>query len=366
MFILGGANRDPTGFDDLWVLEVGNDTYDWKRISPKLTSGGAVLPRTGATLTAVKEKLYLFGGQNPASGATFGDVMVLDTSTFVWTNLEVQGGLRPPARHSHSTVNAGDKFLVVFGGAGAHGALGDLWILDLHQHSWRQVMAEDMPAAREMHSMVAVDHDTLILFGGRGAGNRVLRDVAVLDVASMRWAAAHSTRLALCAHSAVALPIVAGVGMSDGREGSSNGGVAAQHQRVVMFGGFNGSQVCGDVATISGKSLEVAVLNSKQGASTGAGIGSRKTDLMLALVDPMDEDGMEKDVDKPSTSTGVGSFAVTSEAPGACDGETEGPSARFAHTAAVLSTVNGQVMVIFGGVSLQEDFSDIAVWSEAC
>ena len=79
---IGGADRSPRGYNDVWILKLGAalDGADGSRGGgnsrwvKKTTTvkGGARLPeRTGATATAVGRKVYVFGGQEPTRGVCF-------------------------------------------------------------------------------------------------------------------------------------------------------------------------------------------------------------------------------------------------------------------------------------------------------
>lgn len=63
---------------------------------------------------------------------------------------------------------------VVFGGAGAQGPLGDLWLFDLTSRQWTQpITKSDPPAPREMHTGTMVDETRMLIYGGRGPDGKV-------------------------------------------------------------------------------------------------------------------------------------------------------------------------------------------------
>ena len=85
--------------------------------------------------------MYLFGGQEPASGAIFDDLLCLDTSSWELTDVTLepqqaqqqqqqqqQPLQRPPGRHSHVAGLYEGRGLIMFGGAGLRGPLADVWI----------------------------------------------------------------------------------------------------------------------------------------------------------------------------------------------------------------------------------------------
>ena len=80
----GGADRSAAVFDELLRVDVG--PYDqgasscaWRKIDVAKRGHVGFPARTGCTMTRVGDALYVFGGQDPKSGAAFNDVIVVDT-----------------------------------------------------------------------------------------------------------------------------------------------------------------------------------------------------------------------------------------------------------------------------------------------
>eukprot|EP00239_Pterosperma_sp_CCMP1384_P000328 CAMPEP_0197850974 /NCGR_PEP_ID=MMETSP1438-20131217/16902_1 /TAXON_ID=1461541 /ORGANISM="Pterosperma sp., Strain CCMP1384" /LENGTH=139 /DNA_ID=CAMNT_0043464413 /DNA_START=257 /DNA_END=673 /DNA_ORIENTATION=+ len=111
-YFFAGANRSPEAFSDLWVLETEKGKFMWSK-------GGALpddlkyAPRSGASMTALNGKLYVFGGQDPETGICFNDVIVYDPSSSSWSRLDVTGG-SPPPRHGHCACAFGSNRLIIF------------------------------------------------------------------------------------------------------------------------------------------------------------------------------------------------------------------------------------------------------------
>ncbi|MEW5317519.1 MAG: hypothetical protein WDW38_008807 [Sanguina aurantia] len=159
--------------------------------------------RSGATLSLVGDEIYLFGGTEPVSGVCYNDLKVLDTATWTWKDIEVEG-LLPPPRHSHSSGCLAGTCLLVYGGAGYSGPLSDVWVFNTLTRSWsRPTVRGSHPAAREMHTGLMLDSTRMLVYGGRGANNKVLCDVAILDATKMTWTQREPTPFARCAHSSV-------------------------------------------------------------------------------------------------------------------------------------------------------------------
>ena len=351
---IGGADRSPRAFDDVWVLKLTATTEGWVgggqpthpdhaiagRWVKKTTTvrGGSRLPeRTGATATAVGRKVYVFGGQEPTRGVAFNDVVVLDCTTWEWSRLEVSGP-SPPPRHSHVACSAlGGRLLVVYGGAGGdgEGPLGDVHVLDLREGAerWtRPRVTGQAPEPREMAAACMLptsswedlsrgggggggdDDDVetssdgdreMLVVGGRGRGG-VLCGAMVLDTREMSWTRRGSlTSGPLCAHTVVPWIV---------------GGSTAAKPAALVFGGFTGAALCPpEPLTVEGSTL-------------------------TTLTHPAER------------------------AKGASE-ETFVPAPRFAHAAVplpanVLRGLRGARagMLVFAGVSPAFDLDDLAVW----
>ncbi|KAG2435747.1 hypothetical protein HXX76_006943 [Chlamydomonas incerta] len=344
VLVFGGADRVPVSFNDLWVLETDGGKYEWTRITPVYAPGCKVMPRSGATLTAVGDRLYLFGGTEPVSNVCFNDMKMLDPKTWTWSDVEVTG-TRPPERHSHCTGCLADTCLVVYGGAGYQGPMNDVWIFNTLQNGWtRPAVSGEQPPGREMHTGVMVDPTTLLIYGGRGPEFKVLCDAALFDAKQMKWTAIEPTPFSRCAHSAVVMPgapaLAAAAGGSeeaasaakaeDGAEAAGGSGGAASSGggcRVLIYGGYSGEAVEGDVLQIDPRSLEIELVRR----------GPRESD----------KGGTVPDI-RFAHSAVVVPVAGESGA-----GAGTGAGAGAAHA-----------MVVFGGVNPGEDLNDIAVWAE--
>ena len=191
------------------MLDTEADIYAWTKITPE-PSEIDPLPRGGATMTVVQGRIWMFGGQDPLSGISFADFVVLDPSTWSWSRPQMRGE-PPPSRHSHVAGVCRDRLVVVYGGAGTMGTLGDVWLFDTEALVWsRPSISGPTPPAREMAAGCMLAGDRLFVHGGRGAQGQVLSDVAILDLEQMRWVVLQLTPYPRCAHTVVALQVVYG------------------------------------------------------------------------------------------------------------------------------------------------------------
>lgn len=117
LFLFGGEHdpRVPIG-SDVFVYDLGNSTW-----SVLQTSGTPPSPRVAHAAAAIGSNLWFYGGRRGVAmgEGALGDLFVLDTMTGAWTSLPTQG-TAPPDRSYHAMTAAGAK-LYVFGGASGMG-----------------------------------------------------------------------------------------------------------------------------------------------------------------------------------------------------------------------------------------------------
>jgi hypothetical protein len=229
------------------------------------------------------------------SETRYRDIFCLDPECWEWELVEAKGTI-PPARHSHVACSLADQCLVIHGGSGLAGTLGDVCIFNVEQSSWQ--LAPDMngpsPSPREMHCGCMIDQQSLLVYGGRDPEGKILCDAAVLDIKEMRWRTIEPTPFSRCAHSIVTLA------------------PRDAEPLILIYGGFGGEEVEGDVLRIDPSSLEIEVVRR----------GPRKKDAPASV-----------------------------------------PQPRFAHAAVSLVMPGGDaVMLVVGGVNQDNDLIDVALY----
>ncbi|KAH9602280.1 hypothetical protein KSS87_015441 [Heliosperma pusillum] len=221
MFIFGGRSG-PKRLGDFWVLDT--DIWQWS----ELTGFGDLPPARDFAAAAPigNQKIVMCGGWDGKKWLS--DVYVLDTISLEWTELSISGNV-PPARCGH-TATMVEKRLLVYGGRGSSGIMGDLWALkgiiaeglfgSMHASKlfcflcwlgkeeneppgWTQLkLPGQAPSSRCGHTITSKGH-YLLLFGGHGTGGWLSRydiyynDCVVLDrvVGMLGWMDGHNTHL---------------------------------------------------------------------------------------------------------------------------------------------------------------------------
>ena len=176
IFMFGGSTFDIPGtqfhpFDDLWAYSAA--TNRWSRLT---SVGAAPSARSGSTMWAVGDRLYLFGGID-ATFTTLAELWSYDLRRSTWTLL-TPAGMAPPGRHvaqagtvarfGQLTLYGGD----VSGGTGGCGApfpqnpTAELWRFDLIGHTWQQLSPRGDPLVQlKRHAAAAVDGRMYVVSG---------------------------------------------------------------------------------------------------------------------------------------------------------------------------------------------------------
>ena len=252
----------------------------WKRISSSIS-----LPRSSHSISIVKGKAYIFGGEEqprepvnnemhvytlPSSGVSEADYNKIAPQV----NLDT--GEVPPPRVGHTANAIGDK-IYVFGGRGGKSMQpleehGRVWVFDIKLSSWTfldPLKGSRYPAARSYHASAATpnpkksyrDHTetppgsldsdaygTIFIHGGCPASGRVA-DVWAFDVLARMWSP---------------YPDAPG----PGRGGPS---LTFAQDRLYRFGGFDGKTEIGGLDYLD---ISISTFNDKGGSGELAVIPS--------------------------------------------------------------------------------------------
>ena len=148
--------------------------------------------RTGATLTMINRKAYLFGGE---CRSRFNDIKVLNTDIWKWEwpGSPQEGDPPPEPRVQHSAVCFRNS-LVVFGGSGEYNPMLKLrncfnrvHLYDTVSNRWRTAETVGQPpAVRRNHACTLVGN-TMLVYGGMDEIGNALDDLHALNLETLRW-----------------------------------------------------------------------------------------------------------------------------------------------------------------------------------
>jgi N-acetylneuraminic acid mutarotase len=117
----------------------------------------AYLPAFGTTL--------LFGGSAAGSGQLLNDVWEYNSGLNRWARLsDGSGDAAPAARVGHAGAAVLGGSMLVLGGQGSNGVLGDAWVFQTAMQKWVQLTTSSpvLPVARTGHSAVVVNASTVL------------------------------------------------------------------------------------------------------------------------------------------------------------------------------------------------------------
>lgn len=273
---LFGGRDGGTVFDDLWRYDLATDT--WSRQQPDGPAPGARLGHTATWVDGVG--LVVWSGQS--SGGFFGDIWAFDPAANAWRELPTDGPV-PKARYgSCAAVGPDGRLWVSHGFTADSGRFADTWAYDfaagrwtettpdgelapircLHDCLWTpdgrlvlyagqttgtpaigdlwarqpdgewQAVGDGPPPARQLYALASVG-DTAIVFGGGSKDGGTLRDLWLLDLATLAW--------------------TEGAPSGDRPSGRSGASFVADPDgsRLLLFGGTREGAALGDVWQLS-------------------------------------------------------------------------------------------------------------------
>lgn len=150
----GGNGREY--LNDLHALNV--DTYQWRKVE---TTGEIPQQRANHSSALLEEtgELFVFGGWNGRE--RLNDIHILDTETSTWTRPEVGGVLPHPRAGMTLTALRGRLFL--FGGSGTSSkCFQDLQILDRKEMAWLDVEQSEGRSNRSNFNDNSPEFDTMV------------------------------------------------------------------------------------------------------------------------------------------------------------------------------------------------------------
>ncbi|GAX74552.1 hypothetical protein CEUSTIGMA_g2002.t1 [Chlamydomonas eustigma] len=179
IFVFGGQ-QGRNFIRKLYVLNVDDDTFLWRRISNDTLPSA----RAGHAMVTVDSRIFLFGGQGKK---LMNDLHCLDPSSGQFHEVHPKGRL-PLPRRGMSVVYDGMDSLVCFGGM--HGSSIDnaLSVYSLQRNEWSYPQQQGQgPSARTNHSAVLIAPGQMLVFGGCNAQGTFFNDAFILDTITFTW-----------------------------------------------------------------------------------------------------------------------------------------------------------------------------------
>jgi len=167
----GSAEGGATPYNDVWSLSLAG-TPDWIELAPNGSIPGV---RDGATMVydPAQQRALMFGGYNGAGLTSYSDTwqLALSADPPTWTRLLAFSPAGTRRNHTAVLDPVGNR-MIVFGGSGAAGRRNDTWALSLSGTPKWSVLspAGQLPEPRE-GTAGAYDpmRQRMLMFGGSGS-----------------------------------------------------------------------------------------------------------------------------------------------------------------------------------------------------
>jgi len=200
MVVFGGVNKEQKRFND--VYELNMEDFHWSKVE---TQGNKPTPRTFHRAVTFDGTMYVFGGfdgnrlndayrlnlnelspEDDLESNPLAQTTEIEDDLFEWKQIQVTGPTYS-ARTGHCAINAGNRFYV-FGGTDESNRRNDLYLFDIENSSWRQVVCQgQVPQPRSGAKGVYFSRG-IYLFGGytRKDGN-YFNDLYKFDLETCYW-----------------------------------------------------------------------------------------------------------------------------------------------------------------------------------
>jgi hypothetical protein len=166
-------------FDDLWAYDPAANT--WRELP---TAGAVPAARYGSCAALGPDgRLWISHGFTQDAGR-FDDTQAYDFAAGRWTD-ETPDGTIAPIRCLHDCLWTPDgRFVLYAGQTTGTPAIGDLWARGVSE-GWTSI-ADGPPPPRQLYALAAIG-GTAYVFGGGARDGSTLRDLWLLDLATLGW-----------------------------------------------------------------------------------------------------------------------------------------------------------------------------------
>ena len=182
--LFGGMDSNGTYLNDTWTW----DGATWSQQFPPASPAGRRFDNPSMAYDKVTRTVILFGGIGSSGG--LGDTWTWDGQTAAWT--QQFPAASPSARRAPLAYDDVTRSVVLFGGDNSGPAFTDTWTWD--GSTWTQQFPASFPSARSTPQMAYDDElGEVVLFGGFGGPGDNLNDTWTWD--GINWTERHPVKV---------------------------------------------------------------------------------------------------------------------------------------------------------------------------
>lgn len=246
LLMFGGRWGESTFLNDAWLYDIASSTWEcvvesedtFSLISPVHPRGQRPCPRWAHSAVDFGRRVLIFGGSAP--GRCFNDLHWFDLDKRKFMPVAYDGKA-PTQRSGHCACALGKASMFVFGGNTTRMSFNDLWEFKVLTNRWHQVQSTGItPSGRVGHTITAVGTRLLILGGREYATNQFDTCLHAFDTTMNKWSQ---------------VPLVAGISKSGEQEPlilRTGHSTDAYEGRLLVFGGLrNDGSYLSDVTSVN-------------------------------------------------------------------------------------------------------------------
>ncbi|KYR01769.1 Ras guanine nucleotide exchange factor [Tieghemostelium lacteum] len=183
---LNSSSSSPTTESLLYTEEGNQDPFTKNGniyLGLKSTTGGEI-GHSGHTCVSSEDTLYFFGGQLQ-DGTFTNDFYSYQFSTRTWTILPSPSIISARSQHSAIVYN---NSMYIFGGYSTTGLKNDIQVFSFESQTWSELTIEGTvkPTVRYGHSAI-IDRTSMIVFGGTVDGGQTSNEIYSFNLESKNW-----------------------------------------------------------------------------------------------------------------------------------------------------------------------------------
>ena len=171
VFVFGGKTLANSILDDLYIIHIPNNVNNQipmacaKVEKPRRGERDWPSARFGHSSCIIANLMFVYGGMS-AKNQLLNDLYVFDTSTRVWTEINVESMLPPPV-YKHQAFSVNNQSFYIYGGQQAHETSNSIFRFDIMDKKWSliEIVSDESRFPRASHQCLTAQGKLWIIGG---------------------------------------------------------------------------------------------------------------------------------------------------------------------------------------------------------